>query len=70
VPSDEELNEYRLKGTQVRVIRDNSAANDVKGIVVAWNDEEMLIRRPNRRVVKLSRKYVVVPADAPRPELF
>jgi len=70
VPTDEELNEYRLKGTQVRVIRDNSETNDVKGIVVAWNDDEMIIRKPNRRVVKFSRKYVVVPADAPRPELF
>lgn len=68
--SDEQLNEYRLNGTKVRVIRDNSEANDVKGIVVAWNEEEMIIRKQNRRVVKLSRKYIVVPADAKRPELF
>lgn len=68
--TDEQLNEYRLNGTKVRVIRDNSEANDVKGIIVAWNEEEMIIRKQNRRVVKLSRKYPVVPADAERPQLF
>lgn len=68
--TDEQLNEYRLNGTKVRVIRDNSEANDFKGIIVAWNEEEMIIRKQNRRVVKLSRKYPVVPADAERPQLF
>jgi hypothetical protein len=68
--SDEELNAFRLSGTKVRVIRDNSELNDVVGFVVAWNEEEMLIRKANRRVVKLSRNYPVIPADAARPELF
>lgn len=68
--TDDELDVFRRNGTKVRVMRDNSEANDVKGIVVAWNDEEMIIRKQNRRVVKLSRKYPVIPADAERPELF
>lgn len=67
---EEQLNEYRLNGTKVRVIRDNAEANDVLGVVVAWNDEEMIIRKQNRRVVKLPRKYTVIPADAERPEVF
>ena len=55
--SDEQLNQYRLLGQQIRVIRDHLEANDVKGIVVAWDDEHVVIRRPNRLVVKLNRKY-------------
>lgn len=65
--TDEQLNAFRLNGTKVRVIRDNSEANDVVGLVVAWNDKEMLIRKANRRVVKLPRNYPVIPADAERP---
>lgn len=64
--SDEQLNEYRLSGEKVRVIRDGLPENDVRGIVVAWNDTHVLIRRPNRNVVKLDRNYMIQPAREPR----
>lgn len=64
---DEELlDRYRVAGTKIRVVRDALEQNDVVGIVVAWDDESVLIRRPNRRVVKLSRAYRIQPADEPR----
>ena len=68
--SDEELNAYRVNGTKVRVIRDNVASNDVRGVIVAWNEDELIIRKQNRNVVKLPRQYTIIPADADRPELL
>ena len=68
--TDEQLNDYRQSGTKVRVIRDNLESNDVRGVVVAWNDKELIIRKQNRNVVKLPRTYAVIPMDSPRPELF
>ena len=65
--SDELLDQYRVEGTIVRVVRDADPANDVIGIVVAWNDQSVLIRKPNRKVVQLDRQYLYVPADAERP---
>ncbi|MBN2984758.1 MULTISPECIES: hypothetical protein [Cohnella] len=65
--SEETLDKYRVEGTKVRVVRDALEINDVTGIVVAWDDTHMLIRRPNRRVVKLSREYAIAEASAPRP---
>lgn len=64
--SEETLNGYRLEGILVRVVRDADEKNDVIGTVVAWNEDTILIRKRNRRVVKLSRRYRVIPADAPR----
>ncbi|MWV43767.1 hypothetical protein GRF59_08975 [Paenibacillus sp. HJL G12] len=64
--TDEQLNSYRLSGEMVRVVRDGIEDNDVKGIVVAWNDEQVMIRRRNRKVVKLDRKYIYQPFDEPR----
>ncbi|MED4957671.1 hypothetical protein NYE69_14335 [Paenibacillus sp. FSL R5-0527] len=64
--TDEELNAYRLSGEKVRVIRDAIEANDVRGIVVAWDDTHVLIRRPNRNVVKLDRNYIYQPSREPR----
>lgn len=64
--SDERLNEYRVEGTSIRVVRDSLEMNDVIGIVVAWDDEHVLIRRKNRRVVKLKREYQFQPASEPR----
>lgn len=64
--SDEQLDQYRIDGTKVRVVRDTLQMNDVRGIVVAWDDEFVLIRRPNRRVVKLRRSYAIGPAAEPR----
>ncbi|MDF2717096.1 MAG: hypothetical protein K0R28_4021 [Paenibacillus sp.] len=66
--TDEQLDAYRIEGIKVRVVRDADPVNDVRGIVVAWDDESILIRRPNRKVVKLSREYVVQPAAEKRPE--
>ncbi|GGH16051.1 hypothetical protein [Paenibacillus segetis] len=64
--SDEQLNAYRLSGEKVRVVRDAIEANDIRGIVVAWDDTQVLIRRPNRNVVKLDRNYDIRPSKEPR----
>ncbi len=66
VISDEQLNEYRLSGEKVRVVRDAMPDNDIRGIVVAWDDTHVLIRRPNRNVVKLDRSYIIQPSREPR----
>ncbi|AJS59400.1 hypothetical protein [Paenibacillus sp. IHBB 10380] len=55
--TDEQLDAYRVNGDKIRVVRDGLESNDVKGIVVAWNSELVMIRRQNRRVVKLDRSY-------------
>lgn len=44
--SDTELDALRLSGEKVRVVRDELESNGVKGIVVAWDGEQVLIRRP------------------------
>ncbi len=68
--TDEQLDEYRINGTKLRVIRDANEANDVTGIVVAWDDTTVAIRKQNRRIVKLSRSYIYQPYDLPRPEML
>lgn len=65
--TEEQLDKFRIDGTKVRVVRDALELNDVIGFVVAWDDESVLIRRPNRRVVKLKRSYAILPASEPRP---
>ncbi|WMT39417.1 hypothetical protein RE628_18490 [Paenibacillus sp. D2_2] len=65
--TDEQLNEYRLSGEKVRVVRDGIRENDVRGIIVAWDDTHVLVRRPNRNVVKLDRNYLIQSAKEPRP---
>ncbi|CAM3242857.1 hypothetical protein PALU110988_10915 [Paenibacillus lupini] len=55
--SEEQLDQFRVNGELVRVIRDEMEVNDVVGILVAWDDTSVVIRRANRRVVKLSRDY-------------
>ena len=55
--TDEQLDTYRVNGDKIRVVRDGLESNDVKGIVVAWNSEQVMIRRQNRKVVKLDRNY-------------
>lgn len=65
--SDEQLDEYRVAGTMLRVIRDANEANDVRGIVVAWDNEFVMIRKMNRRLLKLDRRYVYQPYDEERP---
>ncbi|MCA0753697.1 hypothetical protein KP806_01430 [Paenibacillus sp. N4] len=66
--SEQKLDEYRISGEKIRVVRDGMEVNDVIGIVVAWDDATVVIRRPNRRVVKLSRDYLYVPASEARPD--
>lgn len=65
--SDEELNAYRLSGEKVRVVRDALDSNDVRGIVLAWDEQSVMIRRPNKNVVKLDRRYFIQPSKQPRP---
>ncbi|MFB9327130.1 hypothetical protein ACFFSY_14480 [Paenibacillus aurantiacus] len=67
--SDSVLDKFRQDGTKIRVVRDGLELNDVIGIVVAWDEDAVLIRRHNRRVVKLSRTYVYEPFDSPRTDL-
>jgi len=67
--SEDQLNEYRVSGETVRVVRDNLESNDVQGIVVAWDDSCVMIRKKSRRVVKLSREYVYIAATEERPSI-
>lgn len=64
--NEEQLDHYRQEGTKVRIVRDALELNDVVGIVVAWDDEYVLIRRQNRRVVKVKRGYAMQLASEPR----
>ncbi|AIQ28974.1 MULTISPECIES: hypothetical protein [Paenibacillus] len=66
--SDEQLDAYRISGEKIRVVRDGLESNDVKGIVLAWDESQVMIRRPNKRVVKLDRNYLYQPFSEPRPE--
>lgn len=68
--SEDQLDEYRVQGTKIRVIRDANPTNDVKGIVVAWDDEKVIIRKQNRKVVELDRKYTYLPFSEERPPEF
>ncbi|ANS73863.1 hypothetical protein AWM70_04155 [Paenibacillus yonginensis] len=64
--SDEQLNAYRLSGERIRVVRDALESNDVNGIVVAWDATHVMIRKRNRKIVKLDRNYSYRPFDEPR----
>ncbi|GAA4863242.1 hypothetical protein GCM10023310_48370 [Paenibacillus vulneris] len=64
--SEEQLDRYRIEGTKLRVVRDADPANDVKGIVVAWDDATVMIRKQNRRIVKLDRSYHYQPMTEER----
>ncbi|NIK75278.1 hypothetical protein FHS15_000376 [Paenibacillus castaneae] len=68
--SEEQLDQFRIKGEAVRVVRDEMEQNDVVGIVVAWDESSVVIRRPNRRVVKLSRIYTYALASEERGKPF
>lgn len=65
--SDEQLDKYRIEGTSLLIRRDADPANDVKGIVVAWDETSVLIRKQNRRVVKLDRNYDYEPLEPEEP---
>lgn len=64
--TEHQLNKFRLDGTLVRVIRDALEDNDVIGQIVAWDDAHVVLRKRNRRVVKLSRDYHYQPVAEPR----
>jgi len=66
--NEEQLDRYRVDGTLLRVVRDADPKNDVKGIVVAWDDATVMIRKQNRRIVKLDRGYRYQPFAEPRPD--
>lgn len=68
--TDEQLNQYRIDGTKVRVVRDALEMNDVIGIVVAWDASDVMIRRPNKRIVKVSRSYSILPFTVERVNPF
>ncbi|MCS7460100.1 hypothetical protein N0M98_08100 [Paenibacillus doosanensis] len=64
--SDEQLDQYRIAGIKVRVVRDADPVNDVRGLVVAWDDNTVMIRKSNRHIVKLDRRYLYQPASEKR----
>lgn len=65
--TDEQLDQYRVDGTLLRVVRDANRENDVRGFVVAWDEQSVLIRkRSTKRLVKLDRRYVYQPQAEPR----
>ncbi|AIQ17482.1 hypothetical protein NSS79_12380 [Paenibacillus sp. FSL L8-0436] len=66
--SDEQLDAYRISGEKIRVVRDALESNDVKGIVLAWDESQVMVRRPNKRIVKLDRNYVYQPFSEPRQD--
>lgn len=66
--TDEQLDEYRLNGTKIRVVRDSEPENDVRGFVVAWDDETVMVRKSNRKIVKLARTYKYQPTAHDRNE--
>lgn len=66
--SDKQLDAYRISGEKIRVVRDALESNDVKGIVLAWDESQVMVRRPNKRVVKLDRNYVYQPFSEPRQD--
>ena len=66
VINDEQLDVLRLSGERVRVVRDGLESNDVIGTVVAWDPQHVIIRRRNRRVVKLDRNYSYQLQSEPR----
>ncbi|MFD0962189.1 hypothetical protein [Paenibacillus chungangensis] len=64
--SEQQLDAYRQSGEKIRVVRDDIEANDVFGIVVAWDNATVILRKPSRRVVKLSRSYYYMSAAQDR----
>jgi hypothetical protein len=64
--TEEQLDKYRIEGTKLRVVRDADPKNDVRGIVVAWDDDLVAIRKQNRNIVKLNRGYHYQPLTEER----
>ncbi len=55
--SEEQLDKWRIQGVLVLVRRDGDPANDVRGIIVAWDEQFVLVRKQNRKLIKLERGY-------------
>jgi hypothetical protein len=60
VIDEQQLDEWRIAGTKVKVLRTPSSDDALEtkaivGIVVAWDDEQVLIRKQNRKVVNVLR---------------
>jgi len=68
--TDEQLDAYRIAGTKIRVVRDALEINDVIGVVVAWDEQQVMIRRMNRRIVKLDRGYIFQPFEEERANIL
>ena len=64
--SETALDQWRLQGTLVRVVRDYNPENDVIGLVAAWNDQKVILRKRNKKVVELFRTYLFQIASEPR----
>lgn len=63
---DNRLDEWRRDGVKVRIVRDANPDNDIRGIVIAWNETDVLVRKQNRKVVKLAKTYHFQEDDQPR----
>lgn len=66
--TDEELNRFRLSGEKIRVQRDSDPQNDVRGVIIAWDEKYVILRKPNRNLLKLPRYYIYSPARIKREE--
>ena len=66
--TDEQLDRFRVEGTLIRVVRDANRENDIRGYVVAWDENTVLIRkRSTKGLVKLDRhRYVYQRYDEER----
>lgn len=64
--TDEQLDKFRIEGTLIRVIRDQNEENDIRGFIIAWDDELIALRKRNRKIMRLSRNYTYQPASEPR----
>jgi hypothetical protein len=53
--TDEQLDRLRQDGTTVRVLRDDDPTFQLRGIVVAWDETTVLLRKQNRNVLKVPR---------------
>ncbi|MVO98572.1 hypothetical protein [Paenibacillus lutrae] len=68
--SDEQLDQYRVEGTLLRIVRDADPRNDIRGYIVAWSEKKVIVRKRTRKVVELDRGYVYQPYIEARPPEF
>lgn len=70
--TDEQLDAYRQAGTMLRVVRDEQERTyDVRGTVVAWDEQCVLIRkRGAKTVVQLDRRHRYIPLEQSRDSII